>query len=78
MAYTTHLTKTISVLSRDVRLTRGRTAREHSVEGTPFRARVWEDRLTRTCHVYVNGAVVGVHRSLHAAYSQILDLTQEA
>lgn len=78
MAYRTKIAEGVVASSTDVRLSRGRTAREHHVYGLPFPARVWEDRTTGTCTVYVNHVEACQRATLRAAYAQIIEIAQEA
>ena len=68
MGYKTILGTEVQVTSRDIRLTRGQTLREHTVVGYGLSARVLEDRMSGLCEVYFGGRMIGTTASLSQAY----------
>lgn len=77
MAYRTQITDTVFAMTRVVPLTRGRSGREHTVYGLPFRARVWEDMHSLVCTVYVNDKPSKHTSTPHQAYAWLLRLAEE-
>lgn len=70
MTYTTNLGNGMGVRSKDLRLTRGKIVRQHTVvEGALIGTHIIEDRSTRKCEVYMNSVKVANTNSLTAAYT---------
>ena len=74
MAYTTHLTDVITVTSKDIRLSRGRVEREHTVHGVAGRVVVYENRTTQACTLYQGANEVGTYSTLSKAYAAAVTL----
>lgn len=81
MAYTTNLGEGITVRSTDMRLSRGKIVRKHTVlggaESVGF-AHIIESREARKCSVYMNSTKVADTHSLAAAYEFILETARKA
>lgn len=73
MAYTTRLSATVTVSSKDVRLTRALVEREHTITGLGERVVVYQNKTTGRCSLRARGQVT-TFPTLAQAYAAALAL----
>lgn len=74
MAYTTRLTDTLTVTSKDVRLTTKLVEREHTIHGLPGRVVIYQNRTTGKCTLYQGPTAVATFGTLTKAYDAVRGL----